>query len=64
MKKPKNAKWIWIPYEENNEIGHWYCSNCYFMPSSFNLAVNHLKYCANCGAKMKGLIKKEGDEYA
>lgn len=54
LKKKKSGKWMWIPYEDNPEIGNWHCSQCFFMPAAFNLAKKHLRFCPNCGADMRG----------
>ena len=50
----KTGKWEWVQYDSNHEIGDWHCSECGFMPASFNLAKKHLNYCPNCGARMVG----------
>lgn len=51
--KPKTGYWEWVQYDSNPEIGNFHCSECNFMPASFNWASKHLKYCPNCGAKME-----------
>ena len=52
--KPKTGHWEWGQYDSNPEIGNFHCSECNFMPASFNWASKHLNYCPNCGAKMEG----------
>ena len=59
-KLQKTGKWEWVqlfpsvPYDSNSELGNWHCSECGFIPASFNLAKKHLNYCPNCGARMVG----------
>lgn len=48
------GRWSWVQYDSISELGDWYCSECRFMPSAFNLAKKHLNYCPNCGADMRG----------
>ena len=50
----KTGEWVWVQYDSISELGDWYCSECRFMPSAFNLAKKHLNYCPNCGASMRG----------
>ena len=58
-KLQKTGKWEWVqlfpsvPYDSNTELGNWHCSECGFMPSSFNLAKKHLNYCPSCGSRME-----------
>ena len=59
-KLQKTGKWEWVqlfpsvPYDSNSELGNWHCSECGFIPASFNLAKKHLNYCPNCGSDMRG----------
>lgn len=50
----KTGKWEWVQHDSNPELGNWNCSECGFIPASFNLAKKHLNYCPNCGARMVG----------
>lgn len=51
--QPKTGHWKWLQYDSNPEIGNYHCSECDFIPASFNLANKHLKYCPNCVTRMK-----------
>ena len=46
--------WEWVQYDANPEIGNFHCSECRFIPASFNMAKEHLHFCPNCGAMMRG----------
>ncbi len=50
--KQKMGHWEWVQYDSNSAIGNFHCSECNFIPASFNWASKHLNYCPNCGAKM------------
>ena len=50
----KRGEWEWVQYDANNEIGDYHCSECRFIPASWNLRAEHLNYCPNCGAEMRG----------
>ena len=56
--EPKTGHWEWIKYDSNPEIGNFHCSECNFIPASFNWASKHLNYCPNCGAKMESEDKE------
>lgn len=46
------AKWVYVQYDANPEIGNWHCSNCRCMPYYSN-DIHTLKYCPECGYDMR-----------
>lgn len=50
----RKGKWIWVQYDSDPEIGNFHCSECRFIPASYNLAKKYLNFCPNCGAYMRG----------
>lgn len=51
--EPKTGHWEWVQYDANPEIGNFHCSECRYIPASFNMSAQKLNYCPNCGAKME-----------
>lgn len=51
---PKAGRWEWVQYDANPEIGNFHCSECRYIPASFNMSAQKLNFCPNCGAKMEG----------
>lgn len=51
--EPKIGHWEWVQYDANPEIGNFHCSECRYIPASFNMSAQKLNYCPNCGAKME-----------
>lgn len=52
----KTGHWEWVQYDANPEIGNFHCSECRYMPASFNMSAQKLNYCPNCGAKMESEV--------
>ena len=51
--EPKTGHWEWVQYDANPEIGNFHCSECRYIPASFNMSAQKLNYCPKCGAKMQ-----------
>lgn len=51
----KAGRWEWVQYDANPEIGNFHCSECRYIPASFNMSAQKLNFCPNCGAKMEGV---------
>jgi transcription initiation factor IIE alpha subunit len=51
--KKKMGHWEWVQYDGNPEIGNFHCSECRYIPASFNMSARKLNYCPKCGAKMQ-----------
>lgn len=49
-KRPQ-GEWVFVQYDANPNISNWHCSECRFIARS---SIEHLLFCPNCGAKMKG----------
>lgn len=49
--KRQKGEWVFVQYDANPNIGNWHCSECRFIARS---SIEHLLFCPNCGAKMKG----------
>lgn len=51
--KAKAGRWEWVQYDANPEIGNFHCSECRYIPASFNMSAQKLNFCPNCGARME-----------
>ena len=53
LSQQRTGHWEWVQYDGNPEIGNFHCSECRYIPASFNMSAQKLNYCPKCGAKMQ-----------